>query len=66
MLAVDNASVRLARSHVHTGFTERLPVDRRLQNPDVFANPRQRFRGGLPSGLRTHARSVDGARNDPG
>ena len=25
MLAVDNASVRLARSHVHTGFTERLP-----------------------------------------
>ena len=25
VLAVDNASVRLARSHVHTGFTERLP-----------------------------------------
>lgn len=24
-LAVDNATVRLARSHVHTGFTERLP-----------------------------------------
>ncbi|MCY4636754.1 MAG: hypothetical protein OXG04_20010 [Acidobacteria bacterium] len=28
MLAVDNASVRLARSHVHTGFTERLPGSR--------------------------------------
>ena len=26
MLAVDNASVRLARSHVHTGFAERLPT----------------------------------------
>ena len=26
MLAVDNASVRLARAHVHTGFTERLPT----------------------------------------
>ena len=25
---VDNASVRLARSHVHTGFTERLRLDR--------------------------------------
>ena len=25
VLAVDNGSVRLARSHVHTGFTERLP-----------------------------------------
>ena len=25
MLALDNASVRLARSHVHTGLTERLP-----------------------------------------
>ena len=27
VLAVDNASVRLARSHVHTGFTERLPPE---------------------------------------
>jgi len=29
VLAVDNASVRLARSHVHTGFTERLPLPRK-------------------------------------
>jgi hypothetical protein len=28
VLAVDNASVRLAPSHVHTGFAERLPADR--------------------------------------
>ena len=27
VLAVDNASVRLARPHVHTGTTERLPMD---------------------------------------
>jgi len=27
VLAVDNGSVRLARSHVHTGFTERLPAE---------------------------------------
>ncbi len=39
VLAVDNASVRLARSHVHTGMPERLPPTKRrppqLGDPDI-------------------------------
>ena len=34
VLAVDDTSVRLARSHVHTGGTERLPQARRLARLD--------------------------------
>ncbi len=36
MLAVDNASVRLARSHVHTGFAERLHEEQRADGRRAF------------------------------